>query len=245
MAKRRRIEAGVMAKVALAAVRGDRTTSQLVSAFGVHTTQVGQWKKRLLEGAAELFSDGGRRDVQRQDALVAELYDWGFRAAFSAPGVNPQQVVPDRSVADCAAAHCRSLAVGERFVGKELPRSTDFGTVLVHGRPEGCPLGVRDRLASGPQLVGPGALPACRAGQFVGQPPGGLGVFPDPHFPDASRPGHPSALTRGPRAPILRVWRSYVSLTIRKPPNRRRRPNATRVQQRQAASLLYTRSITT
>ena len=47
MAKRRRIEAGVKAKVALAAVRGDRTTSQLVSAFGVHTTQVGQWKKRL------------------------------------------------------------------------------------------------------------------------------------------------------------------------------------------------------
>jgi len=60
MAKRRRIEAGVKAKVALAAVRGDRTTSQLVSTFGVHTTQVGQWKKRLLEGAAELFSDGRR-----------------------------------------------------------------------------------------------------------------------------------------------------------------------------------------
>ena len=73
MAKRRRIEAGVKAKVALAAVRGDRTTSQLVSAFGVHTTQVGQWKKRLLEGAAELFSDGRRRDAQEQDALVAEL----------------------------------------------------------------------------------------------------------------------------------------------------------------------------
>jgi len=75
MAKRRRIEAGVKAKVALAAVRGDRTTSQLVSVFGVHTTQVGQWKKRLLEGATELFSDGRRRDAQEQDALVAELYE--------------------------------------------------------------------------------------------------------------------------------------------------------------------------
>ena len=69
MAKRRRIEAGVKAKVALAAVRGDRTTSELVSAFGVHTTQVGQWKKRLLEGAAELFSDGRRREAQDQDAF--------------------------------------------------------------------------------------------------------------------------------------------------------------------------------
>jgi transposase len=74
-AKRRRIEASVKAKVALAAVRGDRTTSQLVSTFGVHATQVGQWKKRLLEGAAELFSDDRHREVEEQDALVAELYE--------------------------------------------------------------------------------------------------------------------------------------------------------------------------
>ncbi len=75
-AKRRRIEAGVKAKVALAAMRGDRTTSQLVSEFGVHSTQIGQWKRRLLDGAAELFSDGRRRrEVQEQDALVAELYE--------------------------------------------------------------------------------------------------------------------------------------------------------------------------
>ena len=63
-AKRRRIEAGVKAKVALAAMRGDRTTSQLVSQFGVHSTQIGQWKRRLLEGAAELFSDERRREVR-------------------------------------------------------------------------------------------------------------------------------------------------------------------------------------
>ncbi len=74
-AKRRRIEAGVKAKVALAAMRGDRTTSQLVSQFGVHSTQIGQWKRRLLDGAAELFFDNRRREVQDQDALIAELYE--------------------------------------------------------------------------------------------------------------------------------------------------------------------------
>jgi putative transposase len=73
--KRRRIGGGVKAKVALAAIRGDRTTSQLVSQFGVHSTQIGQWKRRLLDGAAELFSDDRRREVQDQDALVAELYE--------------------------------------------------------------------------------------------------------------------------------------------------------------------------
>jgi putative transposase len=74
-AKRRRIEKGVKAKVALAAIRGDRTTSQLVSQFGVHSTQIGQWKRRLLDGAAELFSDDRRREAHEQDALVAELYE--------------------------------------------------------------------------------------------------------------------------------------------------------------------------
>jgi transposase-like protein len=74
-AKRRRIEAGVKAKAALAAVRGDRTTSQLASAFGVHASQIGQWKRRLVEGATELFSDDRRREGQDQEALVAELYE--------------------------------------------------------------------------------------------------------------------------------------------------------------------------
>jgi len=74
-AKRRRIEAAVKAKAALAAVRGDRTASQLASQFGVHATQIGQWKRRLLEGATELFADGRRRESEDQEAVVAELYE--------------------------------------------------------------------------------------------------------------------------------------------------------------------------
>ena len=50
MAKRRRIEAGVKAKVALAAVRGDRTTSELVSAFGVHTNASRAVEKAVAGG---------------------------------------------------------------------------------------------------------------------------------------------------------------------------------------------------
>ena len=62
-------------EAALAAVRGDRTTSELAGQFGVHPTQIGQWKRQLLDGAAELFSGEGRRKVQNQDALIAELYE--------------------------------------------------------------------------------------------------------------------------------------------------------------------------
>jgi transposase len=70
--KRRRIETAVKAKAALAAVRGDRTTSELASQFGVHPTQIGHWKRHLLEGAGELFSDDRRREGQEQEALIAE-----------------------------------------------------------------------------------------------------------------------------------------------------------------------------
>jgi len=72
--KRRVFGAAFKAKVALAAVRGDKTTAQLASEFSVHTSQVTAWKKQLLEQAAGLFEDGR----QRRDESAAneqELYE--------------------------------------------------------------------------------------------------------------------------------------------------------------------------
>jgi putative transposase len=61
--KRRVFGAGFKAKVALAAIRGDKSTAQLASQFGVHTSQVTAWKKQLLDQAVGLFEDArGRRD---------------------------------------------------------------------------------------------------------------------------------------------------------------------------------------
>lgn len=73
--KRRTLGASLKAKVALAAVRGDRTTAQLASQFGVHTSQVTAWKKRLLEGVPELFADGRRQRKEDQAADEQELYE--------------------------------------------------------------------------------------------------------------------------------------------------------------------------
>lgn len=56
--KRRVFSASFKVKVALAAIRGDKTTAELASKFAVHSSQVTAWKKQLLEQAVDLFQDG-------------------------------------------------------------------------------------------------------------------------------------------------------------------------------------------
>lgn len=62
------------ADVALAAIKGVQSTSQISSTFEVHPTQVGLWKKQALRGLCEVFSDKRRKTQDDHEALVAELY---------------------------------------------------------------------------------------------------------------------------------------------------------------------------
>ncbi len=72
--KRKRFQAAFKAKVALAAIKGDRTSSELMSAFGVHATQISLWKKQLLDGVAEVFADGRKQETIDHESREAELY---------------------------------------------------------------------------------------------------------------------------------------------------------------------------
>jgi putative transposase len=73
--KRRSFSGAFKAKVALTACRGEKTTAQLASEFGVHAGQVAAWKKQLLEGAPGLFEDGRSKGASETAASDDELYE--------------------------------------------------------------------------------------------------------------------------------------------------------------------------
>jgi len=68
MSKRRNHDAAFKARVALEAVKGERTVSELATAYEVHPTMIHQWKKSLLEGAAGIFERGGKAAVAAEIA---------------------------------------------------------------------------------------------------------------------------------------------------------------------------------
>jgi len=72
--QRRQYSADWKAKVALEAIKGQRTVQEIASHYEVHPTLVTHWKKQLLEGAAEIFSNGKRAAADADEELKAELY---------------------------------------------------------------------------------------------------------------------------------------------------------------------------
>ena len=71
---RKQYEASFKAKVALEALKGEKTLAQLAGEFDIHPNQIGRWKAELLEKLPELFTDRRKRADTNREELEAELY---------------------------------------------------------------------------------------------------------------------------------------------------------------------------
>lgn len=72
--QRRRFTAQFKAKVALEAVRGEKTVAQLAGEHEVHANQISQWKKQLLDCLPEVFGRRREAGAADQEELTARLY---------------------------------------------------------------------------------------------------------------------------------------------------------------------------
>ena len=74
MTTRRRFTGDFKAKVALEALRGDRTIQEISARHKVHPNQVSTWKRQAMEGLGAMFSNGAGKARMDHDSEVHDLH---------------------------------------------------------------------------------------------------------------------------------------------------------------------------
>ena len=73
--QRRRHSPEFKAKVALEAIKSQKTVNEIASEYGLHPNQVGTWKQEALQGLATLFRQPHSKEQHEYEALQTELYE--------------------------------------------------------------------------------------------------------------------------------------------------------------------------
>src|SRR2546430_4382559 len=102
---RKKHSAAFKAKVAVAAVRGDRTVAELAVHFGVHPNQIHNWKKQLLDSAVSVFEGGASAEgaTNYQDRYQEALRQL-IEAQMKGLPIKPQAVNAPPPVIDLMTA---------------------------------------------------------------------------------------------------------------------------------------------
>ena len=71
---KRKIDPSLKAKVALEAIKGEKTVAAIAGQYKVHPNQVSQWRKKVLEALPGIFSGRRKKEDREADELTAELF---------------------------------------------------------------------------------------------------------------------------------------------------------------------------
>ena len=72
--QRKRYSAELKAKIALEAIKAQKTANEIATEYGVHPSQIAQWKKQALDGLPDLFSTRASDQAKNEEELIARLY---------------------------------------------------------------------------------------------------------------------------------------------------------------------------
>lgn len=75
MLKRKRHSAQFKFQVALEAAKGTKTLNELASEYGLHPSQISEWKHHLLDDGNSVFGTATARQRREQESHEAELYE--------------------------------------------------------------------------------------------------------------------------------------------------------------------------
>jgi len=70
---RKHSSADLKTRVALEAITGQKTAKEIAAEYGVHPTQIAQWKNHALDGLPEVFSSSASTREKSEEALIASL----------------------------------------------------------------------------------------------------------------------------------------------------------------------------
>jgi len=74
MTTRRRFTSEFKARVALEALRGDKTVQEIAAKHEVHPNQVSTWKRQAVDGLAAVFSNGAEQEQRDREAEIRDLH---------------------------------------------------------------------------------------------------------------------------------------------------------------------------
>jgi transposase-like protein len=72
--QRKQYSAELKTRVALEAIKGYKTVNEIASEYGVHPTQIANWKKQALDGLPDVFSLTRTDQKKSEEDLIASLY---------------------------------------------------------------------------------------------------------------------------------------------------------------------------
>ena len=72
--QRRNFSADMKSRIALEAIKGQKTIQEIASHYGVHPNQVTNWKRQAAEGLASVFADRRSKGDTSEETVKAELY---------------------------------------------------------------------------------------------------------------------------------------------------------------------------